>query len=164
MMSQLLPKPCNAEFCCKWAPVVDGVELPQHPYMLAAEGKRAAVPLLLGTNKDEDVSFAAQQLFCTPTRSSVVGQHHGLLCYRNVRLMTLMTLPVWCRQPVGRSVHIMGKRPLQLLDKAIGRAQDDLPTERIPAHSRLLVSSTRPLRARVICCLFRDVSRACSCE
>ena len=48
MMSQLLPKPCNAEFCCKWAPVVDGVELPQHPYMLAAEGKRAAVPLLLG--------------------------------------------------------------------------------------------------------------------
>ena len=79
MMSQLLPKPCNAEFCCKWAPVVDGVELPQHPYMLAAEGKRAAVPLLLGTNKDEDVSFAAQQLFCKTT-SQQPSWLHLTLC------------------------------------------------------------------------------------
>ena len=110
----------------------------------------AAMWLRAGTNKDEDVSFAAQQLFCTPTRSSVVGQHHGLSCYRNVRLMTLMALPVWCRQPVGRSVHIMGKGSLQLLDKAIGRAQDDLPTERIPTHSRLLVSSAHLLEGSLL--------------
>ena len=90
MMSQLLPKPCNAEFCCKWAPVVDGVELPQHPYMLAAEGKRAAVPLLLGTNKDEDVSFAAQQLFCKTTSQQLVLSN----CLSvSVRSMTLMACP-----------------------------------------------------------------------
>ena len=86
-MSQLLPKPCNAEFCCKWAPVVDGVELAQHPYMLAAEGKRAAVPLLLGTNKDEDVSFAAQQLFCKTT-SQQPSWLHLTLCLCRVCLKT----------------------------------------------------------------------------
>jgi para-nitrobenzyl esterase len=62
IMAQLLPKPCNPEFCCKWAPVVDGVELADHPYRLAAAGRRANVPILLGSNRDEDQSFIGQTL------------------------------------------------------------------------------------------------------
>jgi hypothetical protein len=83
----------DAEFCCKWAPTVDGVELTAHPFALAMDsnnknhpdpnatsgagangassvgvsarqlqGRRAAaaVPILLGTNRDEDVSFVGQ--------------------------------------------------------------------------------------------------------
>lgn len=89
---QLLPKPCNPEFCCKWAPVyallvhralsvmpvpvvviascvlsqvVDGTELPDHPYRLAAAGHVAPnIALLTGATKDEDASFIGQVLYC----------------------------------------------------------------------------------------------------
>jgi para-nitrobenzyl esterase len=63
IMAQLLPKPCNPEFCCKWAPVVDGVELTAHPYQLVQTAGRARVPVLLGSNRDEDQSFIGQELF-----------------------------------------------------------------------------------------------------
>lgn len=36
-----------------WAPVVDGVELSAEVWQLAQRGKRAAVPLMLGSNRDE---------------------------------------------------------------------------------------------------------------
>eukprot|EP01052_Picozoa_sp_SAG31_P055461 SAG31_NODE_15325_length_760_cov_1.291982_1_plen_210_part_01 len=43
---------------CQWSPVIDGVELHAHPYELLSSGRLApGVPLILGTNRDEGVSF-----------------------------------------------------------------------------------------------------------
>lgn len=43
---------------CRWSPVIDGVELQGHPAQELHSGRVAPVPLLLGTNKDEGVSFS----------------------------------------------------------------------------------------------------------
>lgn len=48
-----------------WNPVVDGVEIVDDPRKLAAEGKTAPVPVLLGTNADEGsifIRFASHEL------------------------------------------------------------------------------------------------------
>ena len=58
----------------------------------------------------------------------------------------------------------MGEGPLQFLDKAIGRAQDDLPTERVPAHSRLLVRSAHLLEGSLLSLREMFVKLACWCE
>jgi len=41
-----------------WSPVIDSVELTEHPMVLAAAGKSSPVPLLLGTNRDEGTLLA----------------------------------------------------------------------------------------------------------
>eukprot|EP01050_Picozoa_sp_SAG11_P009807 SAG11_NODE_949_length_6408_cov_16.986210_4_plen_204_part_00 len=59
-------------FLCigKWAPTVDGVELPAHPYALAERGSRARVPLLLGTNRC--VRWQASLHCCDATTHALV--------------------------------------------------------------------------------------------
>ena len=100
LMAQLLPKPCNAEFCCKWAPTVDGVELPAHPFALATKPEphgvtRAAVPILLGTNLDEDASFVGQSegpLYWNMTQSDFAKFAKGLYNFTASQINELASL------------------------------------------------------------------------
>lgn len=51
---------------CQWSPVIDGVELEQHPMDLLKSGKVApGIKMILGTNKDEGTSFLGYLKFGT---------------------------------------------------------------------------------------------------
>jgi para-nitrobenzyl esterase len=100
LMAQLLPKPCNAEFCCKWAPTIDGVELPGHPFALASQSHSAgvtptALPILLGTNLDEDASFVGQDagpLYWNMTESDFGKFAKGLYNFSAAQISELKSL------------------------------------------------------------------------
>jgi para-nitrobenzyl esterase len=47
----------HAEYPGNWAPVVDGVVLPQNPFDPAAPAMSADIPLLIGNNRDEATFF-----------------------------------------------------------------------------------------------------------
>ena len=101
LMAQLLPKPCNAEFCCKWAPTVDGVELPAHPFALAmqSQAQNAEVSILLGTNLDEDASFVGQSagpLYWNMTQSDFAKFANGLYNFSSTQIKELQDLCECC--------------------------------------------------------------------
>jgi len=49
--------PARGQVFLPWAPVIDGVELNDHPITLVKQGKWADVPLLHGSNLDEGAMF-----------------------------------------------------------------------------------------------------------
>lgn len=105
LMAQLLPKPCNAEFCCKWAPTVDGVELPEHPFALASQPRshstgvaHTGLSILLGTNLDEDASFVGQNagpLYWNMTESDFAKFAKGLYNFSATQIKELKSLCKW---------------------------------------------------------------------
>ena len=61
-----------------WSPVVDGVELLDHPGALVERGEVARTPILIGANKDEGTMFSgfptASAATTTTTSSSSLAR------------------------------------------------------------------------------------------
>jgi carboxylesterase type B len=57
----------HAMMIVRRSPVVDGVELMAHPWILAKEGRVNKVPVMQGTCQDEGAGFESQPMSLTQT-------------------------------------------------------------------------------------------------